>query len=63
LVFQLGSALLKLLAFTADTGKRGPSESGQFQGVLEAVLSCLPSCLKMFPAGWDVSISEETTTQ
>lgn len=36
----------------------GPSESGHFQGLPEAVLSCLRS----FPAGWNVSILEETVT-
>lgn len=48
---QTGSALLQLLTFTADSGKGRPSELGQFQGVLEALLSCLPSCLKVFLAG------------
>ena len=26
-------------------GRKKPSESGQFQGLPEAILSCLPSCL------------------
>lgn len=34
--------------------------SGQFQELLEALLSCLPSCLQSFPAGWNVSFSEES---
>ena len=30
----------------AYSGREGPSESGQFQGLPEAILSCLPSCLR-----------------
>ena len=37
--------------------------SGRFQGLPKGVLSCLPSCLRSFPAGWNVSILEETVIQ
>jgi hypothetical protein len=57
---QLGlseCAAQQLSLFTV--GKRRATESGQFQRFPEAVLSCLPSGLRSFPTGWDVSISEE----
>jgi hypothetical protein len=34
----------------------GPSESRQFQGLPEAILSCLLSVLRNFPGEWNVSI-------
>lgn len=37
-------------AFIAYSLKKGPSEFGQFQGLHEAVVSCLPSYLRPFPA-------------
>ena len=43
--------------------KEGPSESGQFQGILEALLSGLLSVLRRFPSRWNVFISEETAEQ
>lgn len=49
--------------FTAHSGRERPSESGQFQRVPEAILSYLSSCLKSFPAEWNVSILEETVPQ
>ena len=47
--------------FTLGGGR--PSESSQFQSFLEPILSSLPSSLRNFPARWNVSILEETTTQ
>ena len=41
----------------------GPSGSCQFQGLPETILSCLPSYLRNFPEGQNVSISKETVTQ
>lgn len=30
---------------------------------LDSILSCFPSCLRSFPAGWNVSVLGETVTQ
>ena len=38
-----------LSAFIAYSGKEELSESGQFQGLPEAIFSCLPFCLRSFP--------------
>jgi hypothetical protein len=43
-------------------GLWGGSDSGQFQGLPEAILSCSPPCLKSFSGGWNVYISKETVT-
>lgn len=43
--------------------RRGPSESGKFQGVLEASSYCLPSCTRSLHVGWNAPVSEETVTQ
>ena len=60
----LGSALLRgYSVFIAYSVRSGPGESGQFQGLPEATLSWLPSCLKSFPAGCNIAISEETFMQ
>lgn len=40
-------------------GKKVPRESSQFLGIPEAILSCLSCHLKSFPAGFNVSASEE----
>ena len=44
----LSNPRLEHWAFTATLAGRGPSETDQFQGLPEAILSCLPSCLKSF---------------
>jgi len=44
----------------AYSGSKGSSKFGQFQGLPEAIMTCLPSCLISFPAEWNVLISEET---
>lgn len=36
---------------------------GQFPGLPEPSLSCLSSCFRRFPSGWNVSISQETVEQ
>jgi hypothetical protein len=36
------------------------NKSGQFQGLPEALVSCLPLCLGSFPAEWKVSILKKT---
>jgi hypothetical protein len=41
----------------------GAYESGQFLGFPEAILSCLPSCLRNFFAGWNVSVLRKFTQQ
>jgi hypothetical protein len=48
---------------SACPGREGSSHSVQFQGLPEAILSRLPSCLKSFAASWNGLISEETVTQ
>jgi hypothetical protein len=40
-----------LSAFVAYFDREGPGRSTQFQELPEAILSCLPSCLKSFPTG------------
>ena len=51
-------------AFTAYNKREGPNESSQFQGVPEAIFSCLVSCLKGVQAGWmECSFLEITVTQ
>lgn len=40
-----------------------PSESDQFQGFPEVILSCFPPCLKNFLKVWNVLILEETGMQ
>ena len=37
--------------FSLTTSREGLSESGEFQGFSEVILSCLPFCLRSFPAG------------
>lgn len=55
------------IAFIASgnyySGWEGQSESCWFQGLPEALSSCLCSCFKNFPTGWNVSISMQTVTQ
>ena len=46
-----------LSAFIPYSGREGPSESGQFQGLPEALLSCLLPVLRSIPVGWNVSPS------
>lgn len=41
------------------SGRAGPSESAEFQGVLEATFLLFPSLLKKLPAGWSVLNLEE----
>lgn len=38
----------RTLSFLVYSGREGPGESGQFQGLQEASLSCLPSCWRNF---------------
>jgi hypothetical protein len=38
----------KVSAFIAYSGRKKPKESVPFQRLPEAVLSCLPSCLRSF---------------
>lgn len=40
-------------------GGCGRNESHRFQGLSEAIISCLPPWLRSVPAGWNVSISVE----
>lgn len=42
---------------------KGFSESVWFQELVEAILCCLPSCLRNFPAGQNVLFFEETVKQ
>ena len=51
-----------LLLGSAYSGREGPGESDQFQALPEAVLSCLPSCLRRSLQGGMFLISEETVT-
>lgn len=51
---------LAFLRYFACPGKMAHSESDDIQRLSEYILSCLPGCLKSFPAGWT---SEETLTQ
>lgn len=37
--------------FILYSGGKGPSESGQIQELPEAILSCLPLCLRSFTTG------------
>jgi hypothetical protein len=49
---------------SAEAGRKGPGESAQFQGALEAlVLGCLPLCLRSPPTGRNVFSSEKTAPQ
>jgi hypothetical protein len=48
--------------FIACLAGRRPRKSSQFQGLLEAIVSCLPSCSKNFSIGEDISILEGTCT-
>lgn len=60
-----GSASFSLrgtLTFAVCSGRKGPSESSQFQGFPEAHMSCLTSYLRSLPEGWNVSVLEETIT-
>lgn len=44
-----GSSLWEgLSAFLSYSGREEPSESAHFQGLPEAILNCLPSCLSSF---------------
>lgn len=43
--------------------REGPRESAQLQGLPEAILTHLPSCLRSFSIGQNVLISEEIVTQ
>jgi hypothetical protein len=61
MVFFVAFALLRvfLVAWVGSSasivfsGREGPSESCQFQGLPEVGLSCLSSCLSCFCAGWN----------
>lgn len=44
-------------------GREGSSESDQFQGLPEAILGCLPSILRSFSAGSNVSTEHSSTAQ
>lgn len=60
---QFGSLISGgLSAFIDYCGREGPSESGQFQGLPGALLSCLPSCLRSFSVERNVSILQKTVT-
>ena len=50
-------------AFVVYSGRAGPSESAQFQGLPGAILSSSSSFLQELPAGWNVSISERIVTE
>lgn len=52
-----------LCNFMASSGREGPSESHLFGGFSEAIIGCLPFRLRSFPAGWNVSVSDEAVTQ
>lgn len=60
---SVGLTLSRQLFFavgSAHPGRKGPSESGQCQGVLEAIVfGCLVPCFWSSPAGWDALTSEE----
>lgn len=60
---QLGLSESLLCNFMASSGREGPSESHPFGGFSGAILSCLPFNLRSFPAGWNVSVSDEAVTQ
>lgn len=51
-----------LRARTSYSGSEGLMDPVNFRDFLK-LLSCLPSCLRSLPAGWNVSISKETITQ
>ena len=46
-IFLLKGILGELSTCIAHSGKEEPNESDQFQGLPEAILSSLPSCLKI----------------
>ena len=48
--------------FIVYSRREEPSETGQFQGLPETVLWCLPYVFRNFPRRWNVSTSEETAT-
>ena len=50
----------ELSFISAHSDREGPSEAGWFQGLPEAVFSCLPSCLKCISAKWNALLSEGT---
>ena len=52
-----------LSAFIAYYSREESSKFGQFQGLPEDVLSYLPSLLKSFPAGCNVSNMKEPAAQ
>ena len=60
---KLNSFWERLSALIAYSGREGPSESVKFQGLPEAILNCLPSCLKRSPVGWTVSILGKAVTE
>lgn len=59
---QLGLSEI-FTTFIAYSGMEGPSESVQFQGLPEAILGCLPSILRSFSAGSNVSTEHSSTAQ
>lgn len=69
--FLLGQSTLKLsflclsgtLSFCGLLWQGRHTETGHIQELPEATWSCLPSCLRNFPAECSVSISEETAIQ
>lgn len=40
------------------SGREQPSDSGEFQELPGDLLSCLPSFIKSFPKGWNISIAK-----
>lgn len=60
LLCSLASLYLKrgLSAFLASSGREGPSEFTQFQGLGEARLSGLPSSLRSFLEAGSLSVGE-----
>ena len=61
-VLKLGLSKHHFEALLLILGGEVPTESGHFQGLPEANVSCSLSCLRSFPAGWNVLISEEVFT-
>jgi hypothetical protein len=47
----------------SSSGRKGPGESAQLQGVPEATFWLFTSLLKKLPVGWNVLILKETVIQ